>query len=131
MKSRVRLLLSLFPIAHIAIPLLLMPLVHASSEPASFSATICEEFQQITDLTGACCDPATGICIDDVLQADCQYPLQWNEGVPCDQVECEPKMTITGVPTMSLWGMIAMGILLTALLIWSVRRRWVVSAGNS
>jgi hypothetical protein len=108
-----------------------MPLVHASSEPASFAATIGEKFQQITDLTGACCDPATGICIDDVLQADCQDPLQWNEGVPCDQVECEPKTTTTGVPTMSQWGMIAMGILLAALLIWSVRRRWAVRAGNN
>ena len=88
MKSRVRLLLSLFPIALIVIPLLLMPLVHASSEPASFATTICDKLQQSTDLTGACCDPATGSCTNDVLEADCQYPLQWNEGVPCDQVEC-------------------------------------------
>jgi len=35
------------------------------------------------------------------------------------------------VPTVSQWGMIAMGILLAAALIWSVRRRWIVSAGKS
>ncbi len=37
----------------------------------------------------------------------------------------------TSVPTMSQWGMIAMGILLAAALVWSVRRRWVVSTGKS
>ena len=35
------------------------------------------------------------------------------------------------VPTLSQWGMIAMGLLFAALLIWSVRRRWVVSADRS
>jgi len=35
------------------------------------------------------------------------------------------------VPTLSQWGMIGMAILLGAVLIWSVRRRWVVSAGKS
>jgi len=35
------------------------------------------------------------------------------------------------VPTISQWGMIAMGILLAAALVWSVRRRWIVSAGKS
>ena len=31
------------------------------------------------------------------------------------------------VPTISQWGMIGMGILLAAALVWSVRKRWVVS----
>ena len=35
------------------------------------------------------------------------------------------------IPTLSQWGVIAMGILLAAALIWSVRRRWVTSAGKS
>lgn len=37
----------------------------------------------------------------------------------------------SAVPTISQWGMIGMGILLAAALVWSVRRRWVVSAGKS
>jgi uncharacterized repeat protein (TIGR01451 family) len=37
----------------------------------------------------------------------------------------------SAVPTLSQWGMIAMGILLAAALVWSVRRRWVISAGKS
>jgi hypothetical protein len=41
------------------------------------------------------------------------------------------KYSTTSVPTLSQWGMIAMGILLAAALVWSVRRRWVVSAGKS
>jgi hypothetical protein len=35
------------------------------------------------------------------------------------------------VPTMGQWGMIGMGILLAVALVWSVRRRWVVSADKS
>lgn len=38
---------------------------------------------------------------------------------------------LTGVPTLSQWGLIGMGILLAAFLIWTVRRRWAVSAGRS
>jgi len=38
--------------------------------------------------------------------------------------------TTTSVPTMSQWGMIGMGILLAAFLVWSVRRRWVTGAGK-
>jgi len=34
----------------------------------------------------------------------------------------------SAVPTLSQWGMIGMGILLAAVLVWSVRRRWVISA---
>jgi len=33
----------------------------------------------------------------------------------------------SAVPTLSQWGMIGMGILLAAALVWSVRRRWVTS----
>ena len=42
-----------------------------------------------------------------------------------------PPQVVTGVPTLSQWGMIAMGILFAAFLIWTVRRRWAVSAGGS
>jgi len=35
------------------------------------------------------------------------------------------------VPTISQWGMIGMGIVLAAFLVWSVRRRWVASTGKS
>ena len=37
----------------------------------------------------------------------------------------------TSVPTMSQWGMIGMAIVLAAFLVWSVRRRLVISAGKS
>jgi hypothetical protein len=37
----------------------------------------------------------------------------------------------SAVPTVSQWGMIGMAIVLAAALVWSVRRRWVVSAGKS
>jgi len=42
-----------------------------------------------------------------------------------------PPPTPAHVPTTSEWGMIAMVSALAALLIWSVRRRWVVSTGKS
>ena len=48
-----------------------------------------------------------------------------------------PKLVVTyyipptSVPTLSQWGMMAMGMLLAAALVWSVRRRWVISAGKS
>jgi hypothetical protein len=37
----------------------------------------------------------------------------------------------SAVPTMSQWGMIGMVIMLSALLIWTVRRRWVVRTDKS
>ncbi len=37
----------------------------------------------------------------------------------------------TGIPTLSQWGMIGMAVLFGAVLIWFVRRRWVVNASNS
>ena len=50
-----------------------------------------------------------------------------------------PRLVVTyyelpspsAVPTLSQWGMIAMGIILATALVWAVRRRWVVSAGKS
>ncbi len=48
-----------------------------------------------------------------------------------------PKLVVTyeypptSVPTLSQWGMIGMAIILAAALIWTVRRRLVVSAGKS
>jgi len=37
----------------------------------------------------------------------------------------------SAIPTLSQWGMIGMAIILAAALVWSVRRRWVVSACKS
>jgi hypothetical protein len=48
-----------------------------------------------------------------------------------------PKLVVTyeypptSVPTLSQWGMIGMAIVLVAALVWSVRRRWVVSTDKS
>jgi len=38
------------------------------------------------DLFGACCDPYTGVCTDDVLLDDCQAPLQWTYNTLCDDL---------------------------------------------
>jgi hypothetical protein len=50
----------------------------------------------------------------------------------------QPKLVVTydlyeptSVPTLSQWGMIGMGIVLAAALIWSVRKRWVVRTDKS
>jgi hypothetical protein len=50
----------------------------------------------------------------------------------------QPKLVVTydlyeptSVPTLSQWGMIGMGILLAAALVWSVRKRWVVRTDKS
>ncbi len=49
-----------------------------------------------------------------------------------DYVKVETTSTAPAtVPTLSQWGMIGMAIVLAAFLVWSVRRRWVVSGGNS
>jgi hypothetical protein len=53
-------------------------------------------------------------------------------GAPVGPV-CDPaqvSIPSTQVPTLSQWGMIGMAILFAALLIWSVRRRWLVSASR-
>jgi parallel beta-helix repeat protein len=42
-----------------------------------------------------------------------------------------PLPSPSPVPTLSQWGMIGMCILLAAALVWSVRRRWIVSADKS
>jgi hypothetical protein len=36
----------------------------------------------------------------------------------------------SAVPTLSQWGMLGMGILLAALLVWSVRKRRIISVGS-
>lgn len=52
-------------------------------------------------------------------------------------VPFRPKLVVSyeystaSVPTMSQWGMIGMAIVLAAALVWSVRRRWVVSTGKN
>ena len=49
-----------------------------------------------------------------------------------DYVKVETTSTApAAVPTLSQWGIIGMAIVLAAFLVWSVRRRWVVSAGKS
>ena len=57
-----------------------------------------------------------------------------------EEGERRPKLVVSyeyvqpppsAVPTISQWGMIGMGIVLAAFLVWSVRKRWVVSAGKS
>ena len=54
-----------------------------------------------------------------------------------DNGEHEPELVVTyyvppaSVPTLSQWGMIGMAIVLAAFLVWSIRRRWVISAGKS
>ncbi|GAG52621.1 unnamed protein product, partial [marine sediment metagenome] len=53
-----------------------------------FADTICEKFQIIVEPTGACCDPATGNC-EDLTEAECLVPLQWNEGESCAQFVCD------------------------------------------
>jgi hypothetical protein len=42
-----------------------------------------------------------------------------------------PTPSPAPVPTISQWGMIGMGILLAAALVWAIRRRWVVSTDKS
>ncbi len=76
------------------------------------------------------------------INANADFPnARENVGVLSSQfVDGEaysPKLVVTyeyepsSVPTMSQWGMIGMGILLAAALVWSVRRRLVISAGKS
>ena len=56
---------------------------------------------------------------------------------PNGGVGYRPMLVVTyeystaSVPTMSQWGMIGMALVLAAFLVWSIRRRWVVSAGKS
>jgi len=48
-----------------------------------------------------------------------------------DAIAFAPPPRPTGVPTLSQWGMIGMGLLFAAFLIWTVSRRWAVSARES
>jgi hypothetical protein len=51
--------------------------------------------------------------------------------------DLSPRLVVTyeyppaSVPTLSQWGMIGMALVLAAFLVWSVRRRWVISADKS
>ena len=67
-------------------------------------------------------DPQCSIKYVIIYDAVSYWAMDDFEYTPCPQ---------RGVPTLSQWGMIGMAILLGAVLIWSVRRRWVVSAGKS
>ncbi len=48
--------------------------------------------------SGACCDPYTGECSDNVLAADCLDPLQFDEGMEC--AELDP---VCGNPGCCCW----------------------------
>ena len=49
-----------------------------------------------------------------------------------DYVKVETTSTApAAVPTLSQWGMIGMGILLAAMLVWSVRKRRIISVGKN
>ena len=49
-----------------------------------------------------------------------------------DYVKVETTSTApAAVPTLSQWGMIGMGILLAALLVWSMRKRRIISVGKN
>ena len=49
-------------------------------------------------------------------------------GPVCDPAQV--RIPSHHVPTLSQWGMIGMAILFAALLIWSVRRKWLISASR-
>jgi len=71
--------------------------------------------------------------IDDIgsQQQDSDTPQGQDPAVDEDVfVQSQPPPP-SAVPTLSQWGMIAMGLLFAAFLVWSVRRRWVVGAGKS
>jgi hypothetical protein len=59
---------------------------------------------------GACCDDATGICIEDVPEEECQEPLRWGgAGSTCDTIDppCEeacPDAEITIEVVTDSWG---------------------------
>ena len=71
--------------------------------------------------------------IDDIgsQQQDSDTPQGQDPAVDEDVfVQSQPPLP-SAVPTLSQWGMMAMGMLLAAALVWSVRRRWVISADKS
>lgn len=55
---------------------------------------------------GACCQ-TDGTCIDGVAAQSCPAPGEWNSGTTCSQVRCQPT-----VPTVSHWGLVALGLML-------------------
>ena len=48
-----------------------------------------------TDVYGACCNPADGICTDNVRKQDCQPPMQWTHNTTC--AELDPGCGMPGV----------------------------------
>ncbi|MBU1936644.1 T9SS type A sorting domain-containing protein [bacterium] len=42
------------------------------------------------EMYGACCDPATGNCTDDVPASQCQAPFIFYPGQTCAEIDCEP-----------------------------------------
>ena len=57
---------------------------------------------------GACCDPAQGLCVNDVASGDCEIPLEFHAGQDCLDVAC---ILIPPVPTVSEWSLIIMTVL--------------------
>lgn len=48
--------------------------------------TLCAERSEPCPLLGACCNTMTGVCTNDVAEADCSS--DWSEGETCGNVEC-------------------------------------------
>ncbi|MFQ5512748.1 MAG: IPTL-CTERM sorting domain-containing protein [Candidatus Krumholzibacteriia bacterium] len=72
--------------------------------------------------TGACCDESAGSCADDVLEVDCQGPSDvWSVGLTCSQVNC--GQSPPPIPTVSEWGVVVMGLLLSTAATIVLRRR--------
>jgi hypothetical protein len=71
-----------------------------------------------------------GVLVDEPYEAttNCSSPENTEAAHVLTMVQTSPA---SSVPTMSQWGMIGMAIVLAAALVWSVRRRWVVSADKS
>lgn len=59
------------------------------------------------------------------------FGAEWDDPGTWGDLVFATQASYTGVPTLSQWGLIGMGILLAAFLIWTVRRRWAVGAGRS
>jgi len=58
--------------------------------------------------TGACCREDLNLCEDDLRDADCQCPeCLWTEGATCEGLGCGGA-----IPTVSVWGLVTIALLL-------------------
>ena len=61
---------------------------------------------------GACCDGATGVCVDDSQADDCTSATQvWTANEQCANVSCSGSH----IPAISEWGLIALTLALLTL----------------